>query len=159
MNDHNPPVDWPSCSCTRTCSSIDQPWPPTLLRAASRRRRPASIDASRTPSALLWREAAAGALELDLDRLEHVAREAARALLELELGRAERQVHAPRMAHAIGPPRPAVAGRGTPGMDEGRSVTGPLLDDSDALSLRQDVPERLVGDRPCRSSGRRTYLA
>ena len=43
------------------------------------------------------RDAPAGALELDLARLEHVAHEGAGARLELELGGREGQVHRPEV--------------------------------------------------------------
>ena len=59
------------------------------------------------------RDAATGALELELLGLEDVPDERAGARLELELRRGEGEVHRARMAHATGPRPRSVAGRGT----------------------------------------------
>ena len=49
MYDHRPPVTWPSCSWTRTCSSAVQPWPPNSTGSEPPWRR-ASIAARRIGS-------------------------------------------------------------------------------------------------------------
>ena len=99
MYDHSPPVAWPSCSWTSTCSS-DRPALAADLdreRAAVQPRLDRGAAGSGRPSRA---DAPAGALELDLERLEDVAHERAGARLELELRGREGQVHPRSLRHA-----------------------------------------------------------
>ena len=76
----------------------------------------ASIAAAPDRVAPVARDAPAGPLELDLERLEDVAHERAGARLELELGRGEGQVHARKDAAPVGDAHAvAAAGRGAAG--------------------------------------------
>ena len=112
MYDHRPPVDWPSCSCTSTCSSTVQPCPPASTGNDPPWSR-AAIAARRIGSPQSRRDAPAGPLELDLARLEHIPDECAGTRLQLELGGGQRQVHpgkdAPPWMRRVRP----VAGRET----------------------------------------------
>ena len=99
MNDHRPPVAWPSCSWTSDLLEHR----PALAAERDRQVPPwsrASIASRLTASRDVGRQASAGTLGLELERLEHVLREATGASLQLELARSQRQVHGPGVSPA-----------------------------------------------------------
>ena len=120
MYDHSPPVDWPSCSWTRTCSRTDQPCPPASTGNEPPCSR-ASIAARRIGSPQS-RGTRPPARSNSTSRGWSTSRdERAGARLQLELGGRQGQVHRGKDA----PPRWSssgrVAGNGTRPRTPGRS--------------------------------------